>query len=351
MTVAHLWIISILNICLVNCSVLLWSDKKLDILPLQKFTDDEFSHLLEKLDYPEVKAYTTHDQKIPNKFKEFVEGRYSAYNTNDDLISINTTDLSGNETFDFQRIKSDLEYVRINQQNSLFMIISTSTQRNKRELGDEELITSNPEPKGPVAYIGKSKTDERYGIIYSSSALLLKINKTELYLGETLPDMISVDKVPRTSITRLNVNVPKGDGYKTILRFIFSWVDYYWYLTSVKISDTSFNNDYDLMIDKEVSASKDFSYHCPGLTSFSDPSNDVYLYLYDMQVQIDAKKEKFDDAFDCIFFTTIPICSGLFVCGLLSIVLLFSLIALGDIKTMDKFDNHKTKQLSITVNE
>lgn len=68
-----------------------------------------------------------------------------------------------------------------------------------------------------------------------------------------------------------------------------------------------------------------------------------------MQVQPVTKDRRFGDAYNCVPFTTAPIWSGLFVTALLCLGLLVGLSALGSIKTMDKFDNSKTKQLTITV--
>lgn len=261
------------------------------------------------------------------------------------------TALTGDESSDLERIKRDVEEAKNEKRNNLFLILSPTALRSKRDIEDEDLVTSTLDPKGPVAYIGKSITDEKYGIIYSSTPLLLRINKTDLYLNGTENDLTSVDTVPRESISRLNVIILLADKQKITLRFIFSWVNTYWYLTSVRIGGTSLDNTYTLTIDKEVFAPQRFSYHCSGETVFSDNTNDVSLYLTNMQVQIDSSEESFGDSYDCVSFTTIPIWSGIFVSSLLIVVLFVSLVALWDIKTMDKFDNHKTKQLTVTVNE
>ncbi|KAJ8931793.1 hypothetical protein NQ314_015249 [Rhamnusium bicolor] len=166
----------------------------------------------------------------------------------------------------------------------------------------------------------------------------------ERHLGNTYSDMIIYD-------TRLNVNVkPLEGGDKVTLRFSFSWLNGYWTLPSVKITDTNTNGDYNLTTDENIMAPAHFSYHCNGHTVFSD-SNGVELHIYDLQVQTDSKNGKFGDANDCVSFTTAPIWSGLFVTTLLGIGLIVALTAIMDIKTMDKFDNYKTKNLTITISE
>lgn len=185
-----------------------------------------------------------------------------------------------------------------------------------------------------------------YALLYSSGPLLLKRNDGEpnLLLGPTDNDLIIYD-------TRLNINVipVNGEG-KVTLRFSFTWTNGYWYMKSVKITDTNTNKDYNLTTAEEVMASGQFSYHCNGVTIFSDGTG-TELHIKDLQVQPDSKNGKFDDANDCVPFTTVPIWSGLFITAILGIGLIIAIIAIMDIKTMDRFDNHKTKNLVITVSE
>lgn len=68
-----------------------------------------------------------------------------------------------------------------------------------------------------------------------------------------------------------------------------------------------------------------FSYHCNGKSVFTNPDNDTTLTIYDLQVQVDAKKQRFGDANDCVPFTTAPIWSGLFVTTILGKHYLFYL--------------------------
>lgn len=196
-------------------------------------------------------------------------------------------------------------------------------------------------------YRAQNINTKLYALLYSSGPVLFRRNDSEaedLLLGETDDDMIIYD-------TRLNINViPLNGGGKVTLRFNFTWLNGYWYMQSVKITDTNTNRDYNLATEEEVMASAHFSYHCNTVTVFSD-NNGTELHIKDLQVQPDSKYGKFDDANDCVPFTTVPIWSGLFITSILGVGLIIALTAIMDIKTMDRFDNLKTKNLVITLSE
>lgn len=234
---------------------------------------------------------------------------------------------------DSERYKRDLED-------------TTETSTSSKSSLTSKPPSSKPPSSGSVIYRGQNTNTKLYALLYSSGSLLLKRNDTEsdLLLGPTDDDMIIYD-------TRLNVNViPLNADGKVTLRFSFIWLSGYWYMKSVKITDTNTNKDYNLTTEEEVMASAQFSYHCNGVTIFSDGSG-TELQIKDLQVQPDSKNGKFDDANDCVPFTTVPIWSGLFITAILGVGLIIALTAIMDIKTMDKFDNHKTKNLVITVSD
>lgn len=59
----------------------------------------------------------------------------------------------------------------------------------------------------------------------------------------------------------------------------------------------------------------------------------------------------FNDAYDCVGFTTIPIWSGLFVTFILAVIMTMGLTMIMDIKTMDRFDDPKGKTIIINASE
>lgn len=265
------------------------------------------------------------------------------------------SDLAGNPEEDLHIIKETIG----NSINFISTIIIPNQEaiRSKRDTENQELdfddieratAFPSPSPQEPVIYRGfkLTKTSETsYALLYSSKPLLFRRNSSDamdVYLGNVEDDMIQYDN-------RLNVNIPNGRG-KITLRFNFTWQNGYWYMPSVKIQDYQNKADYNLITKDDVVAPARFSYHCNGETKFSD-SNGVELIIYDLQVQTESKNGKFGDANDCVPFTTAPICSGIFITVLLGIGMVISLISIMDIKTMDKFDNYKTKNLAITVSD
>ncbi|RZC34311.1 uncharacterized protein BDFB_001643 [Asbolus verrucosus] len=342
----------VLCVCHTNGAVLLWSNHKFEVSPLKSFNDDNFDELVQELGYPEVTLYKTSSSFLP-EFQEFLKGYYTAYNPNGDISTENATEISGRDDLmqleTKQRIDSSLD-------NNVLSVLVVLNGRNKRTAispassSTTEQSASVAYKTGPVFYKGKSVKDI-YGLLYSSQPLLLKTNSSSLYLGNTSLE-VTVDTAKKESLTRLNVRFPVEDNNVVSLRFIFAWsVSNYWSLTSVKITDTNSIYSFDLNIEQEVGAPANFAYHCSGETVFSfyNSSNTVELYVYDIQTQIDSSNGKFGDSYDCVYFTTGPILSGLFVSTILGIGLILGLVAISEIKTMDKFDNQKTKQLVITV--
>lgn len=226
--------------------------------------------------------------------------------------------------------------------NHLIMFLNTN-DRHKR---DADFLSTEQSPQeetaeGPVVY----NTTE--AIIYSAKPLLLKINATNIYLGKAY--LVTANTGKRLSYKIIKANIKTDDG-KLFLSFLFPYTDSYWYMTSIEI-ELPDGNKYNLTSKREIMAPKRFSYHCSGLTVFTDPVNKLELHFSELQLQMNVTSNKFDDAYDCVPFTTGPIWSGLFVTFILAIGLIVALNAIMSIKTMDKFDNHKTKQLTVTVFE
>ncbi|CAH2006389.1 unnamed protein product [Acanthoscelides obtectus] len=280
--------------------------------------------------------------RINASIKEITDGYHSAYNPNAELFPENYTDLLGNSDLDIQKIRQVLNSSK--SENVLSAIITPTVRRPKRQ-SEESAIN---ESSKSIIYRAQNSNNKLFALLYSSKPLLLKRNDSdefpELHLGRTNDDMVIYD-------TRLNVMViPMETTGKVTLRFTFSKVNGYWYMSSVKVTDTNTNKEYNLTTDEDIMAPEYFSYHCNGYSVFSD-GNGTELFIYDIQVQIDSKDGKFGDVNDCVTFTTAPIWSGLFVTTILGIGLIVALSAIMDIKTMDKFDNHKTKNLAITISE
>ncbi|XP_045780609.1 uncharacterized protein LOC123877773 [Maniola jurtina] len=93
------------------------------------------------------------------------------------------------------------------------------------------------------------------------------------------------------------------------------------------------------------------AYHCSlPLVYANDEGATLTFTNIQMQPFMDST-EKFADAFDCIGFTSVPIWSGLMVTFIMMIGLAVSISMILDIKTMDRFETNRSKQLTITVSE
>lgn len=337
-------LLSMFNIYSTSAALFLWSTHELNISSLQEFSKKEFYDIVEKFENPDVFVFQSPNY-LSIDMKSAMKGFYSIYSPNGVLEYDNIIDLTGNSGEDYKIIQKTVE----NSTNFISVIIIPNYDftRSKRQLDttDTNIDQSIKDiPTGPVIYKTVNVINSNiYALLYSSKPLLFKKDDSEIYLGNVAGDMIIYD-------TRLNINIPLSSRGKITLRFSFSWQNGYWYMPSVKITDTQSNGDYNLSAVDNIFARKSFSYHCNGETVFKDNSG-AELRLYDLQVQIDSKNGKFGDVNDCVPFITVPIWSGIFISFILGIGLVIALTAIMDIKTMDKFDNYKTKNLAITASD
>lgn len=160
--------------------------------------------------------------------------------------------------------------------------------------------------------------------------------------------------IKKQNLRVVKANLDLGSNNKLLLSFTFAQLNSgYWSLKYIEIElhNATTIEKYNVSTKQDITAPAKFSYHCSGETIFKDELSNAELRMYDLQMQIATKSKRFNDAYDCVPFTTGPIWSGLFVTFILGVGLIVALNAIGSIKTMDKFDNHKTRQLSITVFE
>ncbi|XP_069693062.1 V-type proton ATPase subunit S1-like [Periplaneta americana] len=142
----------------------------------------------------------------------------------------------------------------------------------------------------------------------------------------------------------LNFNV---DGKNFTVAFLFENTKSvgYWSLQSVSVTTPDAVVEFSSM---NVYAPLEFSYHC-GQEIFTSETNT--LTFSDFQVQPFTGEKSFGSAYDCVYFFTVPIWSGLFVCTLFSLIMAFGLCMIMDIKTMDRFDDPKGKTITINTSE
>jgi V-type H+-transporting ATPase S1 subunit len=78
---------------------------------------------------------------------------------------------------------------------------------------------------------------------------------------------------------------------------------------------------------------------------------DILTPDFCFQVQPFLEERRFGSAYDCVYFFTVPIWSGLFVCTILALILTSGLLMIMDVKTMDRFDDPKGKTITINTSE
>ncbi|CAK9824646.1 V-type proton ATPase subunit S1 [Anthophora retusa] len=166
-------------------------------------------------------------------------------------------------------------------------------------------------------------------LLYSSQPLSLKMGEKEIQLP--LKPTVNDESV-------------KTAGYYTLKTANYS------YYTSKNTSD----NEQSLTTNVDIVFPFDFSYHCSQNVIFKKGS--TVLNITDLQVQLDAKQivnntKTFNDAYDCVGFTTIPIWTGIFVTAILALIMIWGLAMIIDIRTMDRFDDPKGKTITISAQE
>jgi len=95
-----------------------------------------------------------------------------------------------------------------------------------------------------------------------------------------------------------------------------------------------------------------FSFHCSSPTVFQSENLGVTLTLHNFQAQpFLTKVVAFGDAYSCEMFFTPPIWSGIFVTSILALIMIWGLVMIMDIRTMDQFDDPKGKTITVNVSE
>ncbi|KAF5298056.1 hypothetical protein FQA39_LY11824 [Lamprigera yunnana] len=329
-----------------TCALLLWSTKTIEIPALSVFNNDDLKNLENRL-HADVIAFNSKTLDVAHHFNVVLNNKTTTYAPNAEIFTKNAHDVT-----DKNNLNSIKEILmpHIDSSNTIIALIVNDGKRFKRKAQSVSSTTQVPEiylepVNGPVLYSAVSQDKTVEAMIFSSKPPLLKMNETNISLGNATITNMDI----RDFYTRLIATIPVDNG-KISLRFRFYWVNGYWYLNSVEVEFVEAElKQYNLTLNQDLTASRHFSYHCGGSATFVDIDNSVELQLFDVQVQPDAHEHRFDDAYNCVPFTTAPILSGIFVTFILQIGLIVGFTALSNIKTMDKFDNHKTKQLTITV--
>ncbi|XP_018060004.1 PREDICTED: uncharacterized protein LOC108694836 [Atta colombica] len=192
----------------------------------------------------------------------------------------------------------------------------------------------------------KIKTDNV--LLYSAQPLILKISdKPEVQLIQSKVTGMSSRK-SNDSVVILTIKLTDQTIGSLTLDFFFE-VKSAGYYTLNRVNYETTNGVDNLSTRRDISFPFGFSYHCSPKTTFTDGT--TFLNIMDMQVQVDHKDATFSDAYDCVGFTSIPIWTGIFVTVILGLIMIWALIMIMDIRTMDRFDDPKGKTITISSAE
>ncbi|XP_017778461.1 PREDICTED: uncharacterized protein LOC108564067 [Nicrophorus vespilloides] len=376
-----------------EAGVLLWGPQEMLLPTLSRFDDHQLEDLLQKLDKPKVVAFRgDHTLLLGDDLRVLLQDEHTAYVPNVDIDVEDLIVLDGDVESDLSVIRGKLDEHRDENVLAVLMDGRSRVKREEQQEGeggagyeetenpvDQQMAQQEEEEEeraeeveqlgrreggaetpasttaAPAAAEPPTKYEEHVGpvlynangnaMVFLAKAPSLKVNNTLMSLGKAT--LVTVDN--RTKFSKLSVTIPIADGGKVTLRFKFMWTVGYWSLDLIELEMDA--QTYTLTTSRDIVSARNFSYHCSGPMIFMNTENSIKLSLYSLQLQPNTKKGRFDDAYDCVSFTTAPIWSGIFVSSIMLVVLALALTALNNIKTMDKFDNSKTKQLSITVSE
>lgn len=149
--------------------------------------------------------------------------------------------------------------------------------------------------------------------------------------------------------------VPTDDVQKLVLRFRFPISGGYWTLTSVELEEMSRAGESPrktelLVVGEAPTAPLGFSYKCSSAIVFRH--NSTTLRLDNVQVQpMLVEARAFSEAYDCVGFVTGGILSGFFVVSMLTSVIFLALSCIWDIKTPNKYENSRGKQLTFSTQD
>ncbi|KAM7360173.1 vhaAC45-related protein [Cochliomyia hominivorax] len=279
------------------------------------------------------------------------------YNANIEVIN-----LSGlPEESDSEIVSGYSDALSIYGEGEVLGILATREEEahyiSKREAKEGEIDEGRSTTPSPSS----EETEESFIYVAGGKKAILYVNyapelnltsmNTSLVLKEHNIEITFDDQSPK-GYGRLNIIFKVGEE-KLFMRFNFTLSRGTWSMKAVEIEYSGYKNVLAIVgnMYEVPSAPVGFSYRCSSRDLWFTNGTDV-LKLSDYQVQpwLNGASE-FGDVYDCVGFTTAPIWAGvlvsLFLCGILSI----GILALMDIKTPNRFESSRSKQLTFTVQE
>jgi len=196
-------------------------------------------------------------------------------------------------------------------------------------------------------------------LLNTTNTLIYASNKPNLTVSGVSSNLTllqtSVTKKETATFQSARAKFSTNSSDQIILEFFFynsTSSTGYWSLENVTYSVNSPNRTDEIPLTPEFSiiAPVTFSYHCSSKTVFQ--GTNVTLTLENFQAQpYMVKSAAFGDAYNCELFFTPPIWSGIFVTSILALIMIWGLVMIMDIRTMDQFDDPKGKTITVNVAE
>jgi len=175
-------------------------------------------------------------------------------------------------------------------------------------------------------------------------------NKTLLYAPTMIVQIDADSHLLENGTVDMDDEVDLTIRFNNSISVIFAFENFthngYWSLQQVTVN---ISNDLHYFGRMKVGAPLQSSYHC-NQEVFVNESK-VFNITNRFQVQPYIEEIEFGPAYDCVYFFTVPIWSGIFVSTILSIILTIGLVMIIDIRTMDLFDDPKGKTITINTSE
>ncbi|XP_045476245.1 V-type proton ATPase subunit S1-like [Harmonia axyridis] len=128
-----------------------------------------------------------------------------------------------------------------------------------------------------------------------------------------------------------------GGGVKVTFIIVFG-SDGFWTIENITLDEKPISFD-------EIAVPMNFSYHCSNLVLSNEATKQI-LKIIGFQIQPfkdEQEQQQFGDAYDCVGFVSIPICSGIFIVSILLLILFCGIVSMMDIETADRYDDPNGK--------
>ncbi|XP_046383598.1 uncharacterized protein LOC124154112 [Ischnura elegans] len=266
----------------------------------------------------------------------------------------------------FEKLKNDRDVVVIYTANhsSWYDTESEDVESSSFDSENDEYVREIRSSSRHLLAEPNLKAENKTYAFYNANNTIIVYSKSHpVYYNKSGADPIKLDEIidiplisnpPKDPLKQsMHIKFKTSQG-RLILRFYFEQSKWkYWNLTSV-VSEFGGNLEpnYTLIPSKHIEAPVGFSYHCSQTIDFVGPDG-IRVSFDGLQLQSFLKGDKvaFGDGYDCVYFFTAAIWSGLFVTFLLGLILTWGLSMIMSIRTMDRFDDPKGKTITIGAAE